>query len=328
MKPIAITSGEPAGIGLDIVIQRAQRPTDVPVVVFCDPDVLQERAALLNLPLIVDEWDSTAAVGFQQQAQHLSVCSVKAPAKVVPGQLNVINSSYVMNCLEAAVTCCLDGTMRALVTGPVQKSIINEAGILFSGHTEYLAERCGVPRTCMLFVTSEYKIALQTTHIPLKQVSSAITSSALKATLVLLDAELRRLFSIAHPRILVCGLNPHAGEHGYLGHEEQDIIIPTLEECRSLGIDAIGPFSADTVFIPSHHQSADAILAMYHDQALPVIKHSQFESAVNVTLGLPIIRTSVDHGTALSLAGTGRASAVHLDAAIRCADRLTTTLNR
>ena len=236
--------------------------------------------------------------------------------------MNQENAAYVISCLEQATQYCLKGDAHALVTGPVHKSIINDAGIEFSGHTEFLAHRCHVSHVIMLFVTNQMKVALATTHLPLSQVAQAITTEKLISLLHLLHAELQTRFQIKNPHIIVCGLNPHAGEQGHLGREEIETIEPALNALRKQGLTITGPLPADTVFTEKYLKNADAILAMYHDQALPVVKYQGFGNAVNVTLGLPIIRTSVDHGTALDIAGTGKADAGSLEAAIKLAIQL------
>jgi 4-hydroxythreonine-4-phosphate dehydrogenase len=240
-------------------------------------------------------------------------------APVHAGRLNVANASYVLKCLDTAVDGCLAGGFDALVTGPVHKGIINDAGIAFSGHTEYLAARCDTPRVVMMLATEGLRVALATTHLPLAQVSAAITPTELTTTLRILIQSLQTQFGIARPRILVCGLNPHAGESGHLGLEEIDVIAPVLEGLRGVSAELIGPLPADTLFTPKYLEHADAVLAMYHDQGLPVLKYKGFGRAVNITLGLPIIRTSVDHGTALDLAGTGHIDMGSLNTAITVA---------
>jgi 4-hydroxythreonine-4-phosphate dehydrogenase len=242
---------------------------------------------------------------------------LRAPA--VPGQLDVRNAPYVVELLDRAIDGCLSGEFDAMVTAPVQKSIINNAGIPFTGHTEYLAVRTGAALPVMMLAHEQLRVALATTHLPLREVSSALTIDGLTKVLTILDRELRTRWNIAAPRIGVCGLNPHAGEHGHLGDEEERIITPALEALRSRGLQVAGPMPADTIFVPRILAGFDAVLAMYHDQGLPVIKHAAFDRAVNVTLGLPIIRTSVDHGTALDLAGTHRAESGSLRAALALA---------
>jgi 4-hydroxythreonine-4-phosphate dehydrogenase len=255
-------------------------------------------------------------------AERVQLLPIPANEAVTPGVLSARNASYVLAMLDRAIDGCVAGEFDAMVTAPVQKSIINDAGIKFSGHTEYLAERTHAALPVMMLASETMRVALVTTHMPLKNVSSAITSTLLTEVLTILDRDLRKRFGLAQPRILVCGLNPHAGESGHLGREEIEVIAPTLEHLQQDGLNLIGPVPADTAFTPHMLQQADAIVAMYHDQGLAVIKHAAFDTAVNVTLGLPIIRTSVDHGTALSLAGTGKAEATSLIAAVEMACRL------
>jgi 4-hydroxythreonine-4-phosphate dehydrogenase len=283
-----------------------------------DPDLLLARARLLGLPLTVesDPTRPTRAPG------RLTVVPVDLQVPAVPGRLAVENAAYVLRTLELAADGCSSGTYRGMVTGPVQKSVINEAGIAFSGHTEFLCERSGVEDVVMLLVAGALRVALATTHLPLRKVPDSITRELLTRRLKILISGLRRRFGIDHPRILVAGLNPHAGESGHLGTEEIEVIAPVCEAARQAGHAVRGPLPADTLFTPGMLQDADAVLAMYHDQGLPVLKHAGFGEAVNVTLGLPFVRTSVDHGTALDLAGSGRARAGSLRAALELADRL------
>ena len=303
---IAVTPGEPAGIGPDLVVMAAQAPCDAHRVIISDPGLLSERAGMLGLPLSLREFDPTAPPRPDRPGVlTVSPCPLHTP--VQPGHLNPANAPHVLATLEQAVDGCLDGRFHALVTGPVHKGVINDAGILFTGHTEFLAARCGAATPVMLLAAGGLRVALATTHLPLRSVSDAITGAGLEHVLEVLDRDLRGRFGIAEPRILVCGLNPHAGEGGHLGREEIEVIAPALERLRSRGLHLVGPLPADTLFTPRHLERADAVLAMYHDQGLPVLKHAGFGRAVNITLGLPLIRTSVDHGTALELAGTGRA---------------------
>lgn len=314
---IAITPGEPAGIGPDIVLEIARREQRAELVVIADPAVLRDRARHLGASVDLVTFDA----GQRQQITRpgeLKVLSVPARARTQPGKLDPANADYVLETLRLAVDGCLRGDFDALVTGPVQKSVINDAGIAFSGHTEFLAQRTG-GYPVMLLATENLRVALATTHLPLAEVSRAITRERLTQVIRVLDHDLRTRFGIEHPRIKVCGLNPHAGEQGHLGREEIEVIAPVLHELQNQGINLTGPLPADTLFTPSHLQDADAVLAMYHDQGLPVLKYAGFGRAVNVTLGLPIIRTSVDHGTALDLAGSGRANAGSLEAALNLA---------
>ncbi|MGR9053900.1 MAG: 4-hydroxythreonine-4-phosphate dehydrogenase PdxA [Gammaproteobacteria bacterium] len=305
LRRIALTPGEPAGIGPDLCVELAQRSMACEIVAVADPDLLRQRAQQLGMALNIKDFDVSAAPQ-AQQAGTLTVLPVALQAPVQCGVLNKENSRYVLKTVDRAVRGCINGTFSAMVTAPVHKGIINDAGIAFSGHTEYIAGITG-GRPVMMLATPGLRVALATTHLPLAEVSAAITHSRLRTLLRVLSGDLHRRFHLAHPKILVCGLNPHAGENGHLGREEQDVIIPVLEGLRRQGLDLEGPLPADTVFTEKYLRRADAVLAMYHDQGLPVLKHMGFGRAVNVTLGLPIIRTSVDHGTALDLAGTGRA---------------------
>lgn len=324
MKPfiprILITPGEPAGIGPDIVIQIAQLNIPAELIVVFDPDILIARAKLLNLPLNLTEFNIHSTPLVNEQSV-LKIVPVEARAPVFPGQLNPDNALFVIACLELATEYCLEKIADALVTGPVHKNIINQAGISFTGHTEFLADFCKVSQTVMLFVVNQLRVALATTHLPLNAVSRAITHDHLKKTLQLLHRSLQTYFNIGEPRILVCGLNPHAGEGGILGREEQDTISPVIQSLQK-EMKVTGPFPADTIFTEHYLEKADAILGMYHDQVLPVVKNIGFRTAVNMTLGLPIIRTSVDHGTALELTGLGKAYPDSLLAAINLAIQL------
>jgi 4-hydroxythreonine-4-phosphate dehydrogenase len=318
---ILITPGEPAGIGPDVVIQTAAIAHAAELIVVGSPDLLRERAQQLDIPLSLEiiDWSQPASA---QEAHKLKIFPVELSAACVPGVLNVANAKYVIHTLELAALFCLHKKAEALVTGPVQKSIINAAQIPFTGHTEFLAAACHVDTALMLFVVDKLKIALMTTHIPLAQVPAAITKEKLDKTLRTLHREMQNRFHLQRPKIFICGLNPHAGESGNLGREELEIMTPVIDKLRAEGMDLRGPLPADTAFTGNNLTSADVILAMYHDQALPVVKHIGFDHAVNVTLGLPIIRTSVDHGTALGLAGTGKADAGSLEAAIQLAVEL------
>jgi len=314
---IILTTGEPAGIGPDLAIAIAQQNWDCQLIVAGDRELLRERAQQLHLTIALRDYEASAAQ--PQQAGVLTVLHVPTQASVQCGQLNVANARYVLQMLDRACDGCLSGEFAAMVTAPVQKSIINEAGVAFSGHTEYLAERSGGNLPVMMLVADQLRVALVTTHLPLAAVSQAITQDVLRKTLQTLDHDLRQRFGKRQPRILVLGLNPHAGESGYLGREEIDTIIPVLNDLRAQGMQLTGPAPADTAFTPHTLQDADAVLAMFHDQGLPVLKYAGFGNAVNVTLGLPIIRTSVDHGTALDLAGSGKADAGSLKAALQLA---------
>lgn len=317
---LALTPGEPAGIGPDICVRLAQTDHGSAVVAVADPGLLRQRAAALGLPLTLAHWDPSAAPT-PQRAGTLLIHPVPICVPSRPGHLDKDNAAYVLKTLEVACDGCLTGRFDALVTGPVHKGIINDAGVPFSGHTEFLASRGGADPVMML-IAPGLRVALATTHIPLSRVSQAITTEGLTRTLRTLDRDLRVRFGIARPRILVCGLNPHAGEGGHLGREEIEVIVPVLSALRKDGLVLTGPVPADTAFVPAHLAETDCVFAMYHDQGLPVLKHLGFGHAVNVTLGLPIIRTSVDHGTALDLAGTDGADIGSLEAAIACAEAM------
>ncbi|WP_031433217.1 4-hydroxythreonine-4-phosphate dehydrogenase PdxA [Methylomarinum vadi] len=314
---IALTAGEPAGIGPDLCIQLAQQEHDCEIVVFGDPDLISQRAAQINLPITLKDFGSTAPAT-PRRPGNLSVFPIALAEPCQAGRLNPSNSRYVLQTIEQATRECLQGRFDAIVTAPVHKAVINEAGIPFSGHTEFIAAITG-GHPVMMLATPGLRVALATTHLPLAAVSKAIDADLLTQVITIMDTDLRRRFAIASPRILICGLNPHAGENGHLGREEIEIIEPVISQLRSQGLNLSGPLPADTIFTPKYLQQADAILAMYHDQGLPVLKHIGFGQAVNITLGLPIIRTSVDHGTALELAATGKAEAGSLHYAIATA---------
>ncbi len=320
-KRIAISSGEPAGIGPDLVVQLAQRDHEHELVVLADPILLEQRAQLLGLPLtLLPHHADTPAE--RQAAGQLRVLPIDLAKPCEPGQLDVLNAPYVLDMLRRGSRGCLQGEFAALVTAPVQKSVINDAGIAFSGHTEFLQEECGAGQVVMLLVCEAMRVALATTHLPLAKVPQAITAERLASVLRVLHRDLRERFRIAEPNIAVLGLNPHAGESGHLGGEEQAVIIPVLEKLRAEGMALAGPLPADTAFNPKILDGCDAVLAMYHDQGLPVLKYAGFGNAVNVTLGLPIVRTSVDHGTALDLAGRGGADDGSLEQAVALAGQL------
>ena len=311
---IIITSGEPAGIGPDIIAGIDPGAFDARLVVIGDLAMLRARAEALgsDTSYITHNAGTAAATAIEVIDHPLS-------RPCTPGQLDSANAGYVLAILEKACKSCLEGEFDAMVTAPVQKEIINRAGIAFSGHTEFLAEICAAPRPVMLLIAQQLRVALITTHLPLRAVADAITAAAIHEVIEILDRDLRTRFGITRPHIKVCGLNPHAGENGYLGREEIDIIIPALQALKDKGLDLSGPFPADTLFTPRMLSDADAIVAMYHDQGLPVLKHVGFHNAVNTTLGLPIIRSSVDHGTALDLAGSKAARPDSLFAAIHSA---------
>ena len=324
LKTIAITYGEPAGIGPDIILKLAiqeKKYSHINFVIIGDKNVLRDRAQQLGSDTIFEVYTKP-----QLTKHDLQVLHVPTIVETTPGTLDKKNSAHVLNCLDTAIQGCLDNTFAALVTGPVHKGIINDSGVAFTGHTEYLAAKSNTHKVVMMLCenNSEYKlrVALVTTHLPLNKVSEAITTSELEDTITILQHDLVHYFKIPSPRIYVCGLNPHAGEDGHLGDEEQKIIEPSLNKLRSQGLDLIGPLPADTLFVPENLKQADAVVAMYHDQGLPILKHLGFGQAINVTLGLPFIRTSVDHGTALELAGTGKAKADSLFNAIELASKL------
>ncbi len=318
---VAISSGEPAGIGPDICLALAGLSFDARLLVLGDPDLLAARAQELGQSLSLNRVTETAAVP-QHRPGSVCVSPVAAAAAAKPGRLDTANAAYVLAMIRRGVALCMNGEADALVTAPVQKSVITESGRPFSGHTEFLAELTGAALPVMLLVNNDLRVALATTHLPLREVADAITADGVEQLLGVLHHDLRHRFGIAAPRIKVLGLNPHAGESGTLGREEIEVLKPALDRARASGIDAAGPYSADTAFTPEALAGFDAVLAMYHDQGLPVIKARGFGDSVNVTCGLPIVRTSVDHGTALELAATGRAKADSLIAAIRTAIRL------
>jgi 4-hydroxythreonine-4-phosphate dehydrogenase len=312
---IALTPGEPAGIGPDLCIQIAQQGSEHQLVIICDPDIIVDRAKLLGLPIKLHEFDpDQPAVGCQPG--ELFYIGTPSNADVIPGQLDPLNSVYVLNTLRLAVDGALGGMFDAICTAPVHKGVINDAGYPFTGHTEFLQSRCDVDQVVMMLATEGLRVALATTHLPLSDVPSAVTQPLLHSVIDTLLDDLKHYFGCDKPSVLVAGLNPHAGEGGHMGREEIDTIEPVLNSYREQGVNLIGPLPADTLFTEHHLKDADAVLAMYHDQGLPVLKYKGFGQAVNITLGLPIVRTSVDHGTALDLAGTGKADAGSLQTAI------------
>ena len=302
---IALTPGEPSGIGPDLCLQLAQESLACQLVVIADPTLLTQRAKQLGLSINIKPFDAQLPIT-RHTAGTLNVlpCYLSEPAEC--GKLNKNNSHYVVQTIKTATEGCVSGLFSAMLTGPVHKGIINDAGIAFTGHTEYIAAITG-GHPVMMLATEGLRVALATTHLPLAEVSKAITRETLATVIQLLDTDLRQRFGLTQPHILVCGLNPHAGEGGHLGREEIEVIEPVLEQCRQKGMSLQGPLPADTLFTKKYLEKADSVLAMYHDQGLPVLKYKGFGKAVNITLGLPIIRTSVDHGTALDLAGTGLA---------------------
>jgi 4-hydroxythreonine-4-phosphate dehydrogenase len=316
MRAIAVTVGEPAGVGPELCLRLTERKWSLPLVLIGDRTTLEIRAAALGLPVPPEFLAGSAP-------EHpVSIWHHPLPEFVIPGKLNPQNSREILYTLDTAIHGCLSGYFAAMVTAPVHKGAINDAGLAFTGHTEYLAGRTDTAHVVMMLVGGGLRVALATTHLPLKDVPAAITGASLQRTLRIVDHDLRAHFGIVAPRIAVCGLNPHAGEGGYLGHEETDVIEPALRELAAEGLKVSGPYPADTIFVPQHAAGYDAILALYHDQGLPVLKHASFGHGVNVTLGLPLIRTSVDHGTALDLAGSGRADPGSLFAAVELAIEL------
>lgn len=308
IKPLVITPGEPAGVGPDLIISLAQMSWDLPWVVCADPQLLKTRAELLNLPLSLVEYNPATPPQAHTPSQ-ICVLPIALHTNVIPSTLDTRNGLYVVETLARACDGCLNGEFSALVTGPVHKGIINDAGVHFTGHTEFFADRSHCERVVMMLATDTLRVALATTHLPLRDVADAITGELLHEIITILNHDLKTKFGIAEPQIYVCGLNPHAGESGHMGREEIDIIEPALTQLRQQGVHLHGPYPADTLFQPKYLTHADAVLAMYHDQGLPVLKYEGFGRAVNITLGLPFIRTSVDHGTALELAGTKSADA-------------------
>ena len=317
---IAVTAGEPAGIGPELLVRLAQLDHAAQLVAIADPALLLQAADALGLPLAITAFDANSPAA-AHRAGRLCVQPVATPRAVVFGQLDVGNAAAVIEMLRVAADGAERGMFDAIVTAPVQKSVLNDAGFAFSGHTEFLADRVGRD-VVMMLVAGELRVALATTHLPLRAVPDAIRADRLERTLRILHADLRDKFALAAPLITVLGLNPHAGEGGHLGREEIEVIIPLLQRLRAEGMDLRGPLPADTAFVPRELGHCDAVLAMYHDQGLPVLKHAGFGHAVNITLGLPYIRTSVDHGTALDLAGRGVADAGSLFAATALAIEL------
>ncbi len=318
---IAITSGEPAGIGPDICLVLATQRPPCRAVILGDRKLLAARAARVGLALRLRAFEPAQAPA----ADELEVLHLPVAAPVVAGTLDPANSAYVLALLRRAVSGCSNGTFDAMVTAPVHKGVINDAGVPFTGHTEYLAALTSTPRVVMMLAGGGLRVALATTHLALVDVAGAITRESLEATLRILHRALRQRFGLAEPRILVAGLNPHGGEGGHLGREEIEVISPVLDQLRQVGMRLDGPFPADTLFTPQVLARGDCVLAMYHDQGLPVLKYASFGKGVNVTLGLPIVRTSVDHGTALELAGSGRADPGSLIAAIEMAVEMVRT---
>jgi 4-hydroxythreonine-4-phosphate dehydrogenase len=318
---LALTPGEPAGVGPDLLITLAQQKHQQQLIAYADPDMLMQRAHCLNLPLKLVEPNP---LFISSTPGELAIIPVKLAETAVPGILNIANGRYILKCLDQAVEACQNNFCQGMVTGPIHKSVIIDSGISFSGHTEYLAMKTNTKTVVMMLATEELRVALVTTHLPLKDVSQAISQELLTSVIQTLNHDLTSKFGIDSPRILVSGLNPHAGESGHLGREEIDVIEPVLENLRKSGIRLTGPLPADTLFTPKYLETADAVLAMYHDQGLPVLKYHGFGRAANITLGLPIVRTSVDHGTALDIAGTGVADSGSLVTAITVATQMAT----
>jgi 4-hydroxythreonine-4-phosphate dehydrogenase len=317
-----ITPGEPAGIGPDLCIAIADKTILAEMILVADPELIHQRAKLLGKSIELETFDPKATPQIHLPGRY-KILPVKLAEPVEPGKLNVANAHYVLECLRQAVAAYNPDRPSALVTGPIHKGIINEAGIPFTGHTEFLTELTFAPEPVMMLACEGLRVALVTTHLPLAKIAETITAERLELITRILHGDLKHRFNIENPRILVCGLNPHAGEDGHMGREEIDIIEPVLNELRKEGMNLVGPLPADTLFIPKYLDKADAVLAMYHDQGLPVLKYRGFGNAVNITLGLPIIRTSVDHGTALELAGTGKADTGSLEYAINTALQMT-----
>ncbi|MDQ0010752.1 4-hydroxythreonine-4-phosphate dehydrogenase [Luteibacter jiangsuensis] len=313
---LAVTAGEPAGVGPELLARLAATELPADLVAITDRDLLRRAAILCGLDLDIIDDDGTRIAS--RPAGRVRVHHVPLGADVHFGRPDPRNAQHVLDLLRVAADGCMTGDFDAVVTGPVQKSSINEGGVAFSGHTEFFAERTGA-EVVMMLASPELRVTLATTHLPLSAVPAAVTPALIERTLRIVAGALTSLFGLAHPRIAVLGLNPHAGEGGHMGREEIDSIIPLLERLRGEGMDLIGPLPADTAFVPAMRERYDAVLAMYHDQALPVLKSEAFDRTVNVTLGLPFIRTSVDHGTALDLAGTGQADPASLFAATRLA---------
>ena len=335
-KQLIITCGEPAGIGPDLCIKLAQQDLPYNWVVVADPALIRERASLLGLPVVIKDYSTSAAENSDSNFGNyidskidnkgtITVLPVALNSPCVAGKPDANNAAYVLQCIDTAVELCQTQTATALVTGPVNKAVINQAGKVFTGHTEYIAGLTGVDLPVMLLATPGLRVALVTTHIPLHQVSETITQVRLESVIRILNNDLIKWFAIEKPLIHVCGLNPHAGENGHLGYEEQEVIEPVINRLNDEGMNLRGPFSADTIFINSGNKKPDVILAMYHDQGLPVLKYKGFGEAVNVTLGLPIIRTSVDHGTAFELVGTSHTDTGSLLHAMKTADEMLTT---
>ncbi|MDG9784382.1 4-hydroxythreonine-4-phosphate dehydrogenase PdxA [Metapseudomonas otitidis] len=330
MPPLrfALTPGEPAGIGPDLCLLLSREAQPHPLIAIASRQLLEQRARTLGVDINLIEVTAERLPTVPAEAGALYVWDTPLGAEATAGQLDTANAAYVLQTLTRAGQGCLDGLFDGMITAPVHKGVINDAGIAFSGHTEFLADLTRTQQVVMMLATRGLRVALVTTHLPLKDVAAAITTERLERVTRILHADLVDKFGLSRPRILVCGLNPHAGEGGHLGREEIEVIEPCLQHLRAEGMDLVGPLPADTLFTPKHLEHCDAVLAMYHDQGLPVLKYKGFGAAVNVTLGLPIIRTSVDHGTALDLAGTGRIDGGSLQVALETAYQMATSRQR
>ena len=316
---LVVTPGEPSGVGPEILLKLAQSHPELPLLAVADPDLLKTTARSLNIGIEVTPWQPRTAL----PVNTLPCLPVPLTSATIPGTPSIHNANYVLETLRQAVTLVQTGEADALVTGPVHKAIINDAGIAFSGHTEFLAKLSGVPQVVMMLAAPGLRVTLVTTHLPLRDVAEAITTQKLEDVIRITDSSLRHQFGIKHPRLQILGLNPHAGEGGHLGHEDDQLIAPVIHRLNEQGLHLDGPVPADTAFNPPRLEQCDAVVAMYHDQGLPVLKHMGFGRSVNITLGLPFIRTSVDHGTALDIAGTGRADESSLYHAVAAALELT-----
>lgn len=330
MPPLrfALTPGEPAGIGPDLCLLLSREAQPHPLIAIASRQLLEQRARTLGVEINLIEVTAERLPTVPAAAGALYVWDTPLGAEATAGQLDTANAAYVLQTLTRAGQGCLDGLFDGMITAPVHKGVINDAGIAFSGHTEFLADLTRTQQVVMMLATRGLRVALVTTHLPLKDVAAAITTERLERVTRILHADLVDKFGLSQPRILVCGLNPHAGEGGHLGREEIEVIEPCLQRLRAEGMDLVGPLPADTLFTPKHLEHCDAVLAMYHDQGLPVLKYKGFGAALNVTLGLPIIRTSVDHGTALDLAGTGRIDGGSLQVALETAYQMATSRQR
>ncbi len=318
---LAVTSGEPCGIGPDLIIQLTKNPFLAELIVIADKKMMQQRSEQLSIPVTFTDYVSALPRSVNAVGE-IKIINTPCAAPVTAGVLNKENAEYVLETLKIATNGCLSNEFDAMVTPPLHKGIINESGVAFTGHTEFLAELTQAELPVMMLAADNLRVALATTHLPLKDVSAAITKESLTQVISILNHDLIHKFGISNPHILICGLNPHAGEDGHLGMEEIDTIQPVINALKDQGMNLSGPLPADTLFTPKYLDTADAVLAMFHDQGLPVLKHVGFGHAINITLGLPIIRTSVDHGTAIDLAGTGKASSGSMVAAINAAIKL------